>query len=407
MTFIDITCMSDRSEEVIIETFPRRNDTPFFTTRWCRLLLQANYWKKPHWCDFQCDVASLASSAAQYADYLSAQNTKTRRLHQLEVPMRQLSDSLSIFFFKPTTSAAVLPSFKSLNQAVLAMQPYEYTFLNDFCADNPRKRYEYLQSLRRNGIQCPVILLTHSTGNNAGNMHFVWRVPSTETVEKSFEQSQQVVEIIRPLFKVYHTRAMRKALFSKYGRVAPNMKPVMMRCFYQDLTGDSSASSNLVEACIDERMREVIDLREVHGNKGKTIYDIFWEEASKFINEDLGAAVDDRRHTQVTHLAKAISIRDFKEQVKARCPDNTPIPSDEWLRLQFWPKNLKTKPALQYTGRLNVRYMVQARQFQKTHQDEHDAAAVIMLLLYIVTFVSLLSIFEMLLKWFVLMTNIE
>ena len=33
MTFsIDITCMSDRSEEVIIETFPRRNDTPFFTT---------------------------------------------------------------------------------------------------------------------------------------------------------------------------------------------------------------------------------------------------------------------------------------------------------------------------------------------------------------------------------------
>ena len=33
MTFIDVTCMSDRSEEVIIETFPRRNDTPFFTTR--------------------------------------------------------------------------------------------------------------------------------------------------------------------------------------------------------------------------------------------------------------------------------------------------------------------------------------------------------------------------------------
>ena len=39
MTFIDITCMSDRSEEVIIETFPRRNDTPFFTTRSCRLVI--------------------------------------------------------------------------------------------------------------------------------------------------------------------------------------------------------------------------------------------------------------------------------------------------------------------------------------------------------------------------------
>ena len=42
MTFIDITCMSDRSEEVIIETFPRRNDTPFFTTRSCRLSVQTH-----------------------------------------------------------------------------------------------------------------------------------------------------------------------------------------------------------------------------------------------------------------------------------------------------------------------------------------------------------------------------
>ena len=53
MTFIDITCMSDRSEEVIIETFPRRNDTPFFTTRSCRLtmtfdlkLKEVQYWRE-------------------------------------------------------------------------------------------------------------------------------------------------------------------------------------------------------------------------------------------------------------------------------------------------------------------------------------------------------------------------
>ena len=44
MTFIDITCMSDRSEEVIIETFPRRNDTPFFTTRSCRLKSSGPTW---------------------------------------------------------------------------------------------------------------------------------------------------------------------------------------------------------------------------------------------------------------------------------------------------------------------------------------------------------------------------
>ena len=40
MTFIDITCMSERSVEVIIETFPRRNNTPFFTTRSYRRYIQ-------------------------------------------------------------------------------------------------------------------------------------------------------------------------------------------------------------------------------------------------------------------------------------------------------------------------------------------------------------------------------
>ena len=51
MTFIDITCMSDRSEEGIIEIFSRRNDTPFFTTRSCRLTNGAkhNYFSEKLW----------------------------------------------------------------------------------------------------------------------------------------------------------------------------------------------------------------------------------------------------------------------------------------------------------------------------------------------------------------------
>lgn len=103
---------------------------------------------------------------------------------------------------------------------------------------------------------------------------------------------------------------------------------------------------------------------------------MFWDEAKKYINEDLGVAVDDRRHGEVTHLAKAISVRDLREQVTVRCPHDTPIPSEEWLRLQFWPKTPKARVSLQYTGRLNVRFMIQKRQFRKSHEDEHYAAAV-------------------------------
>ena len=55
----------------------------------------------------------------------------------------------------------------------------------------------------------------------------------------------------------------------------------------------------------------VINLREVKSNDIRTNLNVFWDEARKFINEDLGVAIDHRRHGVVTHLAKAISISDL------------------------------------------------------------------------------------------------
>ena len=48
--------------------------------------------------------------------------------------------------------------------------------------------------------------------------------------------------------------------------------------------------------------------------------------------------MDDRRHSDVVHLAQAISIRDLHDEVQKQCPDSTCIASLEWIRLQFWPK---------------------------------------------------------------------
>ena len=119
----------------------------------------------------------------------------------------------------------------------------------------------------------------------------------------------------------------------------------------------------------------VMDLR--HLNSGmKAQYDGFWDECSKFLEESVGTAVDDRRHTTITHIASAISIRDFRDQVAARCPADTNIPSIEWIRLQFWPKTPNSKRAIHHTGRFKVRFKVQQRQFRKEHPDSHYAAGV-------------------------------
>ena len=102
---------------------------------------------------------------------------------------------------------------------------------------------------------------------------------------------------------------------------------------------------------------------------------IYSGSRARSLDEVVGMPVDDRRHGSVTHLAKAISVRDISEQVQEKCPDGTPIPSESWISLQFWPKTRHAQSKIHYTGRLNVRFMVQARQFHKMHPDAHYATA--------------------------------
>ena len=134
---------------------------------------------------------------------------------------------------------------------------------------------------------------------------------------------------------------MRKTAFEKLGLITPSANKSVLRYFYKDLTGDVSAASNFTEAEIDARVNMFFeledpdvtyDLREVHAGRPSK-FSVFWEEAKAFLEEDVGTAVDDRRHSDVVHLAKAISIRDFRVQVQARCPPETPTPCDELIRL--------------------------------------------------------------------------
>ena len=117
----------------------------------------------------------------------------------------------------------------------------------------------------------------------------------------------------------------------------------------------------------------VIDLRE-HNHSTSDKFKLFWEQCKAYLQEV--TAVHERRHDQVTYLAAAISVRDLIEQVKKRCPEGTPIPSEQWTRLQFWPKNPRTKVASYYQKVIEIKMMVQKRQFRKTHPDSHYAAAV-------------------------------
>ena len=92
--------------------------------------------------------------------------------------------------------------------------------------------------------------------------------------------------------------------------------------------GVASAALSLDEKEINDRVQlfvdmenpdVILDLRALNSDQ-KTKYNTYWDEVQKFLHEDVGLAAEERRYSEVTHLARARSVRDLREQVSARCP---------------------------------------------------------------------------------------
>lgn len=78
----------------------------------------------------------------------------------------------------------------------------------------------------------------------------------------------------------------------------------------------------------------------------------------------------------------AISVNHLREIISRRLQDRftdeeVPIPSSEWIRLQFWPRNPYTATALRYTGKYDVKYAVQCQQLRHEHPDSKYVAVIL------------------------------
>lgn len=139
---------------------------------------------------------------------------------------------------------------------------------------------------------------------------------------------------------------------------------MILRNVYRTLLHDSSAPQYESEGQVDERVAKavlqtddpeiILDLRRTNGKPNCTIFDEFWDELQSYLDETT-LAVDERRHGDVMHMPFAISIRHLLElitdRLKSKHPDSmVAIPSQEWVRLQFWPANAYTDRAIRYTG---------------------------------------------------------
>ena len=137
-------------------------------------LLQVSFLQQEKWKGFSTELTTPVKSIAQYCDYLSAQSKKSRLQHRSPTPIRSLADSLCVKYIKECTRSSYLPCFDELNKTLEEKQPYVFVFLNNFTPDDSQKSYKFLQSLERSGCNFSIVITTHSSGSNTGNIYQVY-----------------------------------------------------------------------------------------------------------------------------------------------------------------------------------------------------------------------------------------
>ena len=248
-------------------------------------------------------------------------------------------------------------------------------------------RYVRKHWLDKLQLEVPIQMYRFSHGNNLGTLNFVWRLPSDSPEDPS--STAKAIADLNKQQKLFCTRQMRKDFVSKYRQLVK--APIgILHHMYKDLVHDSSVASSAHELAMEERITQaimeledpeiILDLRKNNGKVGSS-YDDFWEELQHYLDEII-TPVNERRHGNTMYLPIAISIRDLRERICDRLAkkfpnDTKPTPSDEWIRLQFWPKNPYSSSALRYTGRFEVKYSVQSRQMRKSHPDSKYVAVIL------------------------------
>ena len=327
------------------------------------------------WQSFREATEKLACALDSYLSYMRVQNKRMKVHHDSSATLVADKTAVQLIPANPTPSCCLA----KLNDAVAHKDPYEHIFVSDFSPSKRREKYRYVQELRK-GLSRPCVLCTCSIGGPVGNYLFVWPLQSHITLEAALHENQKVISKIQADVPTYHNRALRKKLVSNFGRISPKTSLASLREMYRMATGDQTASLTTAENELDERLRQslemedldlIVDLRQL--NKGhRDTFVVFWEKMKIYLNES--SAVHERRHGEVTYMANAISVRDLVQEVAKMCPGE-PVPSEQWVRLQFCPKNPRSKTASQYKSQFNVKMMVQKRQFRHDHVDAHYCAA--------------------------------
>ena len=117
----------------------------------------------------------------------------------------------------------------------------------------------------------------------------------------------------------------------------------------------------------------LLDYRSANGKISNT-YDMFWDAVLKVISDK--QAAEKRRHGTDSLLPYAMSVRHLSEQAHKLLPDDSAVPCDKTILLQFSPKDPFSHAALRHSNRFDMRFVMQARNLREKNPDAYYVACI-------------------------------
>jgi hypothetical protein len=251
--------------------------------------------------------------------------------------------------------------------------------------DNNREKQRYLEKIELVFL-FKVGVYTYHHGN-VQNPTYIWKIDENATDDEINNNHYNIRTKLKGELEVFHTRAMKKEFLEISEMYLGKLEKARTRNLLKYLLNDNSAAESSDMQEVDNRIQLLVEVGDPdiitdfrHINEGRIAkFDTFWKYAKLYLEnaaESSILAVDERRHDPIQHLSHAISTRDFRNQVIKLCPPDIDIPSLQWIRYQFWPRNPTHKSSMLFTGILPAKFMVQSRQLRIQHPDTHYASAI-------------------------------
>lgn len=322
------------------------------------------------------EVTGLSDTISAYSSHLLRQSVSTQENHA-RTTLLPLNKELVDIPAARKVGKSYWALYKPLEDALQMLSNYEPLNLLTISPDDPVARYRWLV-----GISLKVPVKVYRIKDKC--IAFIWKFDANDHSSVVEAKSLDLIVAIDSNVTINHTRAMKKKATEMFKNIKHWTK-ADLTTLYNIMTGGETPDKDESVAIIKDKLEagmeidQIFNEEETEGLSRKGKFENFWKSVDSLIKDH--TTPHERRHGSMSYISPLCpSLRALMETAKLKMQElypgdvNNLVPTYEWFRRQFSPRNVYTNVSSNHTGRFDAKRGLQQRLLRKFHPDHHYGA---------------------------------